>query len=175
MVRAVSAAAGIALIGVAVAGCGHADRPTAAPTTTTAGPIAPSPNTIGLCGGVSDSDVEQATGVQGLQRVAINPFSCSWQPGADGDYTVIFHWFRGAGLDARRDQITDSTPATVTVAGRSGLSWTSAQSCEVGVPFGGTDFIDWSIKAGTAGNGRPQPCSALEQLAAETLTKAGQG
>lgn len=166
---------GIALIGVMVAGCGGSS-PSAAPTTTSAVPavVSPSANTVGLCGGVTDAEVAQDTGLTGLRRIAVNPMSCAWQPAAGGDYAVVFQWFRGSPLQARRTEVTTGTPATVRVAGDAGIEWHTDNSCEVAVAFGDTDFVDWSLTA-AADSARPQPCKALEQLATSTLTKAGQG
>ncbi|WP_235948437.1 DUF3558 family protein [Nocardia terrae] len=171
--RAVGAAVGIALIGVAVAGCGGSSGQQAAPVTSTAPKaVAASPNTIGLCGGVSDADVAQQTGLADPQRVAVNPLSCAWQPAAGGDYAVMFHWFRGSSLEQRRGQVTLGKPATVEVAGQPGIEWQDGRTCEVAVAFGDTDFIDWTGHA-TGSDGKP--CKGLEQLAASTLKQAGQG
>ncbi|WP_230329362.1 DUF3558 family protein [Nocardia aurantiaca] len=168
--RAVGAAVGIALIGAVIAGCSGATDQRAALTTTTAPrPVMPSPNTIGLCGGVTDADVVQAVGLAGVRRVSANPVSCAWQPAAGGDYAVTFHWFRGSSLEERRGQVTAGKPAAVQVAGQPGIEWQGAQSCEVAVAFGNSDFIDWSERASA------QSCTGPERLAAATLTKAGQG
>ncbi|MGV9834377.1 DUF3558 family protein [Nocardia niigatensis] len=167
--RAVGAAVGIALIGMGVAGCGSSDRQAAPATTTAAKAVMPSPNTIGLCGGVSDAEVIQATEVGDAHRVSANPVSCAWQPAAGGDYAVTFHWFRGSALEDRRGQVTTGKSATVQVAGQPGIEWQGGQSCEVAVAFGDTDFIDWSEHAAAPS------CKGVEQLAAATLTKAGQG
>ncbi|MFE3101409.1 DUF3558 domain-containing protein [Nocardia tengchongensis] len=169
MTRAGRAAVGIALIGLTVAGCGSSSEQRAAPATTTAPQaVLPSPDTVGLCGGVSDAEVAQATGSSGVQRVSADPVSCAWQPAAGGDYAVVFHWFRGSSLEARRDQVTAGKPETVRVAGQSGIEWRGAQSCEVAVAFGDTDFIDWSERVSA------RSCQGVEQLAAATLTNAGQ-
>ncbi|WP_433567889.1 DUF3558 family protein [Nocardia sp. CA-151230] len=168
--RAVGTAVGIALIGMVVAGCGSSDRQAAPATTTAAKAVVPSPNTIGLCGGVSDTEVVQATGAGDARRVSENPVSCAWQPATGGDYAVTFHWFRGSALEDRRGQVTTGKPATVQVGGQPGIEWQGAQSCEVAVAFGNSDFIDWSERA----VGAPS-CQGVEQLAAATLTRAGQG
>ncbi|MGW4118276.1 DUF3558 family protein [Nocardia sp. NPDC004711] len=173
--RAAGAVAGIALIGAAIAGCGGSSNQRAAPATTTSrAAVMPAPNTIGLCGGVADADVGQATGLNGLQRVAVNPLGCAWQRPAGGDYAVVFHWFRGSPLADRRTQITDARPSDVQVGGQSGIEWQGPQSCEVALPFGDSDFIDWSERAAITETAK-EPCKGLEQLAASTLTKAGQG
>ncbi|MEC3952588.1 DUF3558 domain-containing protein [Nocardia sp. CDC153] len=166
--RAVGAAAGIALIGVAVAGCGSSTQQ-AAPSTTVAPKVLPSPNTIGLCGGVADADIAQQTGVGDLQRVSVNPISCAWQPSGGTDYSVVFHWFRGSSLEERRGQVTTGKPTTVQVAGQPGIEWQDTASCEVAVAFGDTDFIDWTVRHAGVG------CKGVEQLAAATLKQAGQG
>lgn len=163
------AAVGIALIGLAVAGCGNsADQRAAATTTAALKAAAPSPDTIGLCGGVSDAQVIEATGSTGAQRVSANAVGCAWQPAAGEDYAVIFHWFRGSSLQARRDQVTTGGPATVRIAGQPGIEWRGAQSCEVAVAFGDTDFIDWTERSSA------RACQGVEQLAAATLAQAGQ-
>lgn len=166
--RAVSAAAGIALIGAVVSGCGGASSPQAAPSTTKApGAVLPSPNTIALCGGVSDADIAQQAGLADPRRVSVNPMSCVWQSSGSGD-AVVFEWFRGSSLEQRRGQVTIGKPAAVEVAGQSGIEWRGGRACEVAVAFGDTDFIDWSAP--------DQPsCAGLEQLAAQTLKQAGRG
>ncbi|WP_433667270.1 DUF3558 family protein [Nocardia sp. CA-136227] len=170
MTRAMRAAVGIALIGLAVAGCGNSSDQRAAATPTAAPKAAaPSPDTIGLCGGVSDAEVVDATGSAGVQRISANPIGCAWQPATGGDYAVTFHWFRGSSLQDRRDQVTTGSPATVRIAGQPGIEWRGAQSCEVAVAFGDTDFIDWSERSSA------RACQGIEQLAAATLTQAGQG
>ncbi|MEC3916277.1 DUF3558 domain-containing protein [Nocardia sp. CDC160] len=167
--RAVGAAAGAALIGAMVAGCGSS-TPQAAPSTTVAPKaVLPSPNTIGLCGGVSEADIAQQTGLSDPQRVSVNPVSCAWQASGGTDYAVVFHWFRGSSLDERRSQVTVGKPATVQVAGQPGIEWQDAASCEVAVAFGDTDFIDWTVRHTAVG------CKGVEQLAAATLKQAGQG
>ncbi|MGW4242542.1 DUF3558 family protein [Nocardia sp. NPDC004722] len=171
--RAVGAAAGIALIGAAVAGCGGSSAERAAATTTSVAPkaVAPSPNTIGLCGGVSDAEVGQQAGLTDANRVSVNPMSCVWQPGGGGD-AVVFHWFRGSSLEERRTQVTTGKPATVEVAGQTGIEWRDTTGCEVAVAFGDTDFIDWTVRHSGS---NAQSCKGVEALAALTLTQAGQG
>ncbi|MFE3192564.1 DUF3558 family protein [Nocardia sp. NPDC059240] len=173
--RAVGVAAGIALIGVAVAGCGGTSTPQAA-TTTSAAPkaVLASPNTIGLCGGVSDAEVGRQAGLADPARVSVNALSCVWQPGSGGD-AVIFHWFRGSSLEERRTQVTTGKPATVQVAGQAGIEWRDASGCEVAVAFGDTDFIDWTVRHTVPGGSNTQSCPGVEALAAATLQQAGQG
>ncbi|QOW30694.1 DUF3558 domain-containing protein [Nocardia seriolae] len=167
MMRAVGAAVGIALIGVTVAGCGGSSDRQAGPSTTGAPkPVLPSLNTIGLCGGVSETEIAQRTGLPDPRRVAANPLSCAWQAPAGTGYAVTFHWFRGSSLEQRRGQVTLGKPVSVQVAGQPGIEWQDGHTCEVAVAFGDTDFIDWS---GTAS------CGGFEQLAAATLKQAGQG
>ncbi|GAB2509267.1 hypothetical protein GCM10027167_08370 [Nocardia heshunensis] len=172
------AAVGIALIGVALAGCGGSSTQPAAATTTSAAPkaVAPSPNTIGLCGGVEDAEVGQRTGLSDLQRVSVNPMSCVWQSPSSTGHTVVFHWFRGSSLEERRSQVTSGKPNTLQVGGRSGIYWQGSQTCEVAVAFGDTDFIDWSVQGGIPWDAAKEPtCLPLILLAGDTLKQAGQG
>ncbi|WP_162958758.1 DUF3558 family protein [Nocardia yunnanensis] len=171
MRRTAGAAAGIALIGLAVAGCGGANQQATATTTTSAPKaVLPSPNTIALCGGVPDADIAQQTGLTDLRPEAANPMSCTWQSGDDAE-AVVFHWFRGSSLTERRTQVTTGKPADVRVAGQAGLEWQDPATCELAVAFGDTDFIDWTVHRAAGA----QPCRGLDQLATATLKQAGQG
>ncbi len=157
---------------MAVTGCGSPVGPSASEQTSV--PAAPAQAVaIGRCGSVSDADISRATGLTGLQQVAADPMRCSWDAGADGDYAVVFQWFRRTSLRDRRDQVTLGTPSTVQVAGHPGILWSGAKACEIAVASGGTDFIDWILTGSGPEPARPQGCSELEQLAAETLAKAG--
>ncbi len=156
-----------ALSSVAACGSGGSPQPTVSPT-------APAPAAaIGLCGSATDADIANATGLTGLQKVAVNPLRCSWQTAAGSDYAVIFEWFRGSSLEDRRTQVTIGAPTSVQVAGHPGILWSGSQGCEIAVGSGGQDFIDWILTAGGSKAARPQACSNLEQLAATTLAKAG--
>ncbi|NQE85562.1 DUF3558 family protein [Nocardia terpenica] len=156
-----------------VAGCGHSGgSPTAAAPASTA-PVQAEPGaSVGRCGSESDADLSAVTGLAGLRLVAQNPLRCSWEADGAGDYSVVFEWFRGSPLDQRRTEVTLGPPTAVQVAGHPGIVWTGARACEIAVGSGGADFIDWKITASSANDQRPQPCSALEQLAATTLAKA---
>ncbi|WP_153415185.1 DUF3558 family protein [Nocardia macrotermitis] len=172
MWKQVAGAAVLTCAVLSVAGCGSAGGPSAAPRSSV--PAVPAQAVaIGRCGSVSDADIARATGLTGVQQVAANPMRCSWDAGTGADYAVIFQWFRGVSLPDRRGQVTLGTPSTVQVAGRPGMLWSGAKACEIAVASGGNDFIDWILTGSGLEPARPQGCSDLEQLAADTLAKVG--
>lgn len=155
-----------------VAGCGSSGGPSAVPRSSV--PVVPAHAVaIGRCGSVSDADITRATGLTGLQQVAANPMRCSWDAGSGADYAVVFQWFRGTSLQDRRGQVTLGAPATVQISGHPGILWSGSKACEIAVASGGNDFIDWTLTGSGPNPARPQGCSDLEQLAADTLAKAG--
>lgn len=157
---------------LSVTGCGGTGGSSAAPRTSA--PVVPAQAVaIGRCGSVSDADISRATGLTGLQQVAANPMRCSWDAGAGGDYAVVFQWFRGTSMRDRRAQVGLGTPSDVRVAGHPGILWSGAKACEIAVASGGNDFIDWILTGSGPEPARPQGCSDLEQLAADTLAQAG--
>ncbi len=157
---------------LSVAGCGGPGG-SSGPARTSVPVVPAQAVAIGRCGSVSDADISRATGLTGLQQVAANPMRCSWDAGAGDDYAVVFQWFRGTSLWDRPGQVTLGTPSTVQVAGHPGILWSGANACEIAVASGGADFIDWILTGSGPESARPQGCSDLEQLAADTLAKAG--
>ncbi len=157
---------------MSVTGCGGSGGPSASEQPSV--PAVPAQAVaIGRCGSVSDADISKATGLTGLQQVAADPMRCGWAAGASGDYAVVFQWFRGTSLQDRRGRVTLGTPSSVRVAGRPGILWSGTKACEIAVASGGADFIDWILTGSGPEPARPQGCSDLEQLAADTLAKAG--
>lgn len=129
---------------------------------------------LGLCGSVTDAEVEQATGLPASVRIVKDPVGCQWDAGElTGGSHVSFTWYRGSpsGRERAIDEAVGRTVSDVTIGGRPGFaSRLDSRLCEVAVTYG-DDFFLWSVAYG--GAGRSDACDAAKSLAAMTAQRAG--
>ncbi|MGY2062404.1 DUF3558 family protein, partial [Nocardia gipuzkoensis] len=116
-----------------------------------------------------EDDIAAATGLADPRQVTRNPLRCRWEAG-DGA-AVTFEWFRGSPLEARTPIGAGDRVSAVRLADRPGKMWPADRSCEVAVSSGAGDFIDWKVDTAQAVGA--QACSAVRELATQTLRKAG--
>ncbi|SUA42100.1 Protein of uncharacterised function (DUF3558) [Nocardia africana] len=155
-------------IAVLVAGCG-ASGPSPVATSSAPAPAAAQALAVGECGSAADADIVAATGVSGLQRVSANPLRCRWE--AAGGASVTFEWFRASPIAAHTATDPAAHAEPLRIGDHTGRLFSTPQWCEAAVDSGAADFVDWRAD-------EPQPtaaqaCSAVRQLAAVTLAKAG--
>ncbi|MFF0452593.1 DUF3558 family protein [Nocardia africana] len=153
---------------VVVAGCG-ASGPAPAATSPVPASISAQALAVGECGSATDADIVAATRISGLQRVSANPLRCRWE--AAGDTSVTFEWFRASPIAAHTATDPAAQAEPLRIGDHTGRIFSTPQWCEAAVDSGAADFVDWRID-------EPQPtaaqaCSAVRQLAAATLAKAG--
>ncbi|SNT51605.1 DUF3558 domain-containing protein [Rhodococcoides kyotonense] len=168
----VTAVFGVVLAAL-VAGCaGSGDSTDSAPTTTTVDPGASGPF-FGLCGSVTDEEVQQAFVVSAFTMITRNSVGCEWEVAGFTGPSVSFSWYRGSPIDRERSgsELIGRPAEDIEVDGHEGFAAaTDNYLCEVGVRYG-KDFMHWSV---TYGDQVPtaDPCDVATQLAELTAERA---
>ncbi|WP_189594904.1 DUF3558 family protein [Nocardia cerradoensis] len=153
---------------VVVAGCG-ASGPTPAATSPAPAPASAQALAVAECGSATDADIVAATGISGIQQVSANPLRCRWEAAAGT--SVTFEWFRASPIAAHTATDPAAQVSPLRVGDHTGRLVSTPQWCEAAVDSGAADFVDW--RADEPQQPAAQACSAVRQLAAATLAKAG--
>lgn len=165
---------------VAASACGGSGTPADAAATSSS-PAGAAPGDagqhgpeLGLCGSVTDDEVEQSAGLPAGVHVVKDPVGCQWDAGelTGGDH-VSFTWYRGSpsGRERAIDEAVGRRVSDVTIGGQSGfVSRLDGGLCEVAVTYGG-DFFLWSVAYGVSG--QADACDAATSLATMTAQRAG--
>ena len=145
--------------------------------TPTAGDPAPKPTNAvfgafyGECGSVTDDEVAQITGIQGLRVEGKNGIKCRWAVGLE---YVMFNWYRGSPIDRERmgsERIGRDVEQFEFEGRRAYTSRNAAPgTCEIGVEDH-ADFIYWVISYRSG----PQPadvCAPARELAKLTIARS---
>ncbi len=153
---------------VVVAGCG-ASGPAPVTTSPAPAPVSAQALAVAECGSATDADVVAATGISGFQQVSANPLRCRWEAAAGT--AVTFEWFRASPIAAHTATDPAAQAAPLRIGDHTGRIFSTPQWCEAAVDSGAADFVDW--RADEPQPAAAQACSAVRQLAAATLAKAG--
>lgn len=163
-------ALGLLAVSGVLASCGSSAGTASSPAPASMGPmVAEQGPFLGECGGVSDAEFLEITGIAPDASISRNLVGCQWDsPTGHGS----FSWYRGSPIE-REYTIVDTVGRTVrsiTINGQEGYEGSDSGSlCEVGIAFG-DDFFVWSVVLPPT-VARPA-CQAAQQLATMTVERA---
>jgi hypothetical protein len=150
-----------------LAGCGPAEEQAATPAPETP-PIGGFNG--GACNGVTDADVNEATGGSMFTKVVEGDAGCFWQEntllGSFGaGMGISTWWYRGSDMDTERtlEQQAGRTLTELSLDGNKGFRAADDNACSIYVAKG-KDVITWSIQTMNPAT-LPDLCSITERLA----------
>ena len=162
--------AAVAIAGaVLLAGCGSPDHP-GPPGPTTTERADDGFRSGGDCNGVTDADVDKATGSAMFTRVVVNEAGCFWQENTvigtfGAGMGISTWWYRGSDMDTERtlEQQAGRTLTELSIDGNKGFTAYDANACSIYVAKG-DDVVTWSIQTMNPAM-LPDLCSITRQLA----------
>lgn len=163
----------LAWAAVVLAGCASGPSSTASPAQPADGPLVAAPGPfLQMCGGVSDAEFQQITGMPAQTTVLRNLVGCQFENVGTRQHGS-FSWYRGSPI-GREHTIVDTVGRTVRevqVGGQDGYEGRTSDGalCEVGIAFG-DDFFVWSLVL-PPGMGH-DACESATTLAGMTVERA---
>ena len=159
----------VALSVALFAGCGAADHP--GEPGGGSGPGAAGGRFQSVdCNGVTDADVDAATGSKLFKPAVVSDAGCFWQEDTGlgsvaAGMGISTWWYRGSDMDTEREleQQAGRTLTELSIDGNKGFKASDNSACSIYVAKGG-DVITWSIQTMNSAT-LPDLCSIVGQLA----------
>ena len=169
---ATAALCGLLAGAMALTGCAGDDGGSAAARSTSQVLVADPGPFLQMCGGVSDEEFQEITGMAKPSSIRRNLVGCEYDNLGASEHGS-FSWYRGSPI-GREHTIVDTVGRTVreiSIGGQDGYEGKTSggELCEVGIAFG-EDFFVWSlVQQPQAGS---DACTSAERLAALTVERA---